>query len=667
MVLGGGKVVDDLAPSPSCWLARPAALGDGRPGGRPIAPPDLPCCWRCGQRAGLRPPLAASACLAALPPPGQVPLTPSWRRAGLPGAGVVAAARSASPDRQARPLPRPAHPPGLGREPPAGGPAGPRPRGLPADAQRQPVPAAPARPSARAAAPRTTTTASPSSSWAGTCSTSASGRPTSSARQTLQAAVASQDLGVQTVFLDAANAYFALLAAQGELAVAREVERINLQSFMAAEAKRRRGGRPHLQAADPDRLRPGHPGPGAGRGRGAQRPGLAGGERRRIAPAAAGQWTPTTPACPTPTSSRAWRHARAGPAGPPRAARRPRPPGGRPRPQQRRRAGLPAHPQPQRQPQPHRPRLHQRRAGHRPARQQRGAAARGADLRRFAKHYQVRAAEATDGPRPGRPEERRAAGGAGGLAGLAEPAERDRRPSPAPRSCSATKSLEVAQAASRPGSARRWSLLEAQRRAMADAASSCINALANWRASACAWRQPRADRLLERGRAVGAKIPPGRRPARGGRAYWAPELHVHPPCRSAWPGALASWAIRKAERQSSCSSPRPGRRRRSRGIRRCHAGWGRRPGAGGSWCSGEAVGGFLAEDQLRAGVAAAAVAVDDHARRHVAVHLRPSTAEDVPGGVSVLMRWYPRPPLSTRLVLGWSCSRSGRRSRRRAR
>ena len=58
-----------------------------------------------------------------------------------------------------------------------------------------------------------------------------------SARQTLQAAVASQDLGVQTVFLDAANAYFALLAAQGELAVAREVERINLQSFMAAEAK----------------------------------------------------------------------------------------------------------------------------------------------------------------------------------------------------------------------------------------------------------------------------------------------------------------------------------------------------------------------------------------------------------------------------------------------
>lgn len=62
-----------------------------------------------------------------------------------------------------------------------------------------------------------------------------------SARQTLQAAVASQDLGVQTVFLDAANAYFALLAAQGELAVAREVERINLQSFMAAEAKHAAG------------------------------------------------------------------------------------------------------------------------------------------------------------------------------------------------------------------------------------------------------------------------------------------------------------------------------------------------------------------------------------------------------------------------------------------
>ena len=62
-----------------------------------------------------------------------------------------------------------------------------------------------------------------------------------SARQTLLAAVASQDLGVQTVFLDAANAYFALLAAQGELAVAREVERINLQSFMAAEAKHAAG------------------------------------------------------------------------------------------------------------------------------------------------------------------------------------------------------------------------------------------------------------------------------------------------------------------------------------------------------------------------------------------------------------------------------------------
>ena len=62
-----------------------------------------------------------------------------------------------------------------------------------------------------------------------------------SARQTLQAAVASQDLGVQTVFLDAANAYFGLLAAQGELAVAREVERINLESFMAAEAKHAAG------------------------------------------------------------------------------------------------------------------------------------------------------------------------------------------------------------------------------------------------------------------------------------------------------------------------------------------------------------------------------------------------------------------------------------------
>ncbi|WP_374265795.1 TolC family protein [Zoogloea sp.] len=62
-----------------------------------------------------------------------------------------------------------------------------------------------------------------------------------SARQTLLAAVASQNLGVQTVFVDAANAYFALLSAQGELAVAREVERINLQSFMAAEAKHAAG------------------------------------------------------------------------------------------------------------------------------------------------------------------------------------------------------------------------------------------------------------------------------------------------------------------------------------------------------------------------------------------------------------------------------------------
>lgn len=62
-----------------------------------------------------------------------------------------------------------------------------------------------------------------------------------SARQTLLAAVASQNLGVQTVFLDAADAYFALLNAQGELAVAQEVERINLQSFLAAEAKHAAG------------------------------------------------------------------------------------------------------------------------------------------------------------------------------------------------------------------------------------------------------------------------------------------------------------------------------------------------------------------------------------------------------------------------------------------
>ena len=62
-----------------------------------------------------------------------------------------------------------------------------------------------------------------------------------SARQTLLAAAASQNLSIQTIFLDAANAYFGLLNAQGELAVAQEVERINLQSFLAAEAKHAAG------------------------------------------------------------------------------------------------------------------------------------------------------------------------------------------------------------------------------------------------------------------------------------------------------------------------------------------------------------------------------------------------------------------------------------------
>lgn len=62
-----------------------------------------------------------------------------------------------------------------------------------------------------------------------------------SARETLLAALASQNLAVQTVFVEAANAYFSLLAAQGELAVAQEVERINLQSFLAAEAKHAAG------------------------------------------------------------------------------------------------------------------------------------------------------------------------------------------------------------------------------------------------------------------------------------------------------------------------------------------------------------------------------------------------------------------------------------------
>ncbi|MCB1902382.1 TolC family protein [Cognatazoarcus halotolerans] len=58
-----------------------------------------------------------------------------------------------------------------------------------------------------------------------------------SARRTLLAATASRDATLQQVFLDAATSYYDLLLAQGTLSVAQEVERINLQSFLAAEAK----------------------------------------------------------------------------------------------------------------------------------------------------------------------------------------------------------------------------------------------------------------------------------------------------------------------------------------------------------------------------------------------------------------------------------------------
>ncbi len=61
------------------------------------------------------------------------------------------------------------------------------------------------------------------------------------ARQTLLAAAASRSLTVQQVFLDAANAYLQLLQAQGQVAVARETERIYLQGFLAAEAKHAAG------------------------------------------------------------------------------------------------------------------------------------------------------------------------------------------------------------------------------------------------------------------------------------------------------------------------------------------------------------------------------------------------------------------------------------------
>jgi outer membrane protein len=50
-----------------------------------------------------------------------------------------------------------------------------------------------------------------------------------SARQTLLAATATHDAAMQEVFLDASNAYFALLAAQGALAIAKDVEQFDQQ------------------------------------------------------------------------------------------------------------------------------------------------------------------------------------------------------------------------------------------------------------------------------------------------------------------------------------------------------------------------------------------------------------------------------------------------------
>ncbi|WP_227815360.1 TolC family protein [Nitrogeniibacter aestuarii] len=58
-----------------------------------------------------------------------------------------------------------------------------------------------------------------------------------SAEQAMLAALASRDATLQQVFLDAATAYYNLLSAQGSLAVAEEVERINLQGYLAADAK----------------------------------------------------------------------------------------------------------------------------------------------------------------------------------------------------------------------------------------------------------------------------------------------------------------------------------------------------------------------------------------------------------------------------------------------
>jgi len=57
------------------------------------------------------------------------------------------------------------------------------------------------------------------------------------AEQAVLAALASRDATLQQVFLDAATAYYNLLSAQGALAVAEEVERINLQGYLAADAK----------------------------------------------------------------------------------------------------------------------------------------------------------------------------------------------------------------------------------------------------------------------------------------------------------------------------------------------------------------------------------------------------------------------------------------------
>lgn len=70
-----------------------------------------------------------------------------------------------------------------------------------------------------------------------------------SARQTLLAATAIHDDTVQTVFLDTASAYYALIAAQRTYAVAKEVEQFSLHTLAAAE-EHSKGNGTDLDEAD---------------------------------------------------------------------------------------------------------------------------------------------------------------------------------------------------------------------------------------------------------------------------------------------------------------------------------------------------------------------------------------------------------------------------------